>query len=343
MASKATKVINLALQGGGSHGAFTWGALDCLLADGRITFEGISGASSGAMNAAVMTSGLLKGGNAGAREALRNFWEHLAQQFSDIFSSPFYNSLLNLFDQSENPAVNNYLSLTDTFSPYQLNPLDMNPLRELVNNSVDFDALRHDCSVRLFVAATHVRTGKLKIFENAELSSDALMASACLPSLHHAVEIDGESYWDGGFAGNPPVFPLIFNCEQEDIAIIMLHPLETTSTPSTADEIRERAAELSFNSAFLREMRAIAMSKQMIKKDWLHSGKLESRVHKIRIHLVENQHLSNQYRSKSRYNTLPSFIKLFYQEGYATAEAWLEKNFDAIGRQSTVDIDSLFV
>lgn len=343
MASKPANVINLALQGGGSHGAFTWGVLDCLLEDGRMDFEGISGASSGAMNAAVMASGLAQGGNEGARTALRRFWDQLAGEFSDVFSSPFYASLLNLFDQSENPAVNNYLALTDSFSPYQLNPMDMNPLRDLVARSVDFDSLKKDCPVKLFIAATNVKTGKLRIFENAELSTDALMASACLPSLHHAVEIDGESYWDGGYSGNPPVFPLIFSCQSPDIVIVMLHPLEIEETPTTAEEIRNRTAELSFNSAFLREMRAITMSKQMIEKNLLRTGKLEGRMHEIYIHLIENQRLSSQYGSKSRYNTLPAFIDLFYREGYSTAQGWLENNYDKLGKCSSVDLDKLFL
>lgn len=343
MALKKANVINLALQGGGSHGAFTWGVLDCLLEDGRMGFEGISGASSGAMNAAVLASGLAQGGNEGAREALRRFWDQLAGEFSDVFSSPFYASLLNLFDQSENPAVNNYLTLTDSFSPYQLNPMDMNPLRDLVAQSVDFESLKKNCPVKLFIAATNVKTGKLRIFENPELSTDALMASACLPSLHHAVEIDGESYWDGGYSGNPPVFPLIFSCQAQDIAIVMLHPLEIEETPTSAEDIRNRAAELSFNSAFLREMRAIAMSKQMIEKNLLRTGKLEGRMHEIYIHLIQNQRLSSQYGSKSRYNTLPSFINLFYREGYSTAQDWLENNYDKLGKHSTVDLEKLFL
>lgn len=343
MTFTGAKVINLALQGGGSHGAFTWGVLDCLLEDGRLGFEGVSGASSGAMNAAILASGLASGGHDTARDALRQFWERLSREFSDIFSTPFYTSLLDMFNHSENPAVNNYLSLTDSFSPYQLNPLDMNPLRDLVAESVDFDSLKQDCPVKLFIAATNVKTGKLKIFENAELSIDALMASACLPSLHRAVEIEGESYWDGGYSGNPPVFPLIFNCQEKDIAIVMLHPLEIEKTPVTAEEIRSRAAELSFNSAFLREMRAITMSKKIIDKNRLHFGKLEGRIHQIYLHIVENRQLSTRYGSRSRYNTLPSFIELFYREGYTSAQSWLENNYEKLGKESSIDLEKLFL
>lgn len=342
MNNQKNKIVNLALQGGGSHGAFTWGVLDHLLEDGRLEFEGISGTSSGAINAALLADGLAKGGRDGARKALRDFWEHVMSEFSGIFSNPFYTSLLNLFDEGKQAGLNNYLTLTRTFSPYQLNPLDMNPLRDLVAASIDFKSLQKNCPVKLFIAATHVRTGKLKIFENREITIDALMASACLPSIHHAVEIDGESYWDGGFSGNPPVFPLIFNCKANDIIIVLLHPLEIAQTPVTAEEIRDRTSELSFNSAFLREMRAIAFSKKMIEKDWLPSGRLESRMQNINIHLIEDQALFAQYNSRSRYNTLPYFINLFYQEGYAAAEVWLENHYDRLGDKSSIDLEALF-
>lgn len=344
MSENPVKTVNLALQGGGSHGAFTWGVLDRLLEDERLSFEGISGTSSGAMNAAVMVNGFVEGGRAGARQALKSFWDRIASEFSETFSGPFYMSLLNPFNDVNHPALDNYLSLTKSFSPYQLNPLDMNPLRDLVARSINFENIQIDCPVKLFIAATHVRSGKLKIFENGEITIDALMASACLPSIHHAVEINGESYWDGGFAGNPPVFPLIFNCRQKDIIIVLLHPLEIKETPVTAERIQERASELGFNAAFLREMRAIAISKKMIEKEIMSpGGKLESRMHEIIIHLIQDNVLSSQYSSRSRYNTFPSFINLFYKEGYKTADTWLENNYRELGTKSSVDIEALFV
>jgi NTE family protein len=342
MNGKTIKVINLALQGGGSHGAFTWGVLERFLEDERIEFEGISGTSSGAINAATLAYGLATGGRTGAIEALRKLWERVANEFSEVLSGPFYMSMLNLFNDAEHPALDAYLSLTKTFSPYHLNPMDMNPLRDLVAETIDFKYLQKDCPVKLFIAATHVRTGKLKIFENRELTIDALMASACLPSIHRAVEIDGESYWDGGFAGNPPVFPLIFNCKHKDIVIVLIHPLEVAEMPVTADEIQQRTSELSFNTAFLREMRAIAFSKKMIDKDWMPSGKLENRMDEINIHIIQDQALSSQYNNRSRYNTLPSFINLFHKEGYAAADVWLEENFDRLGKKSSVDLAAMF-
>ena len=320
-------IINLALQGGGSHGAFTWGVLDRLLEDERLDIEGISGASSGALNAAILAYGMASDGRDGARSALRNFWERVANEFSEIFQG----SLLDT-----------YLSLTQTFSPYQLNPLDMNPLRDLVVESIDFELLRKRCPIKLFIAATQVRTGKLKIFENKELSIDVLMASSCVPSIHHAVKIEGEDYWDGGFSGNPAVFPLIFNCKHTDIIIVMLHPLERPDTPTTAEEIQQRTSELSFSTAFLREMRAIAFSKKYIESDWLPSGYLEKRMKKTNIHIIEDQALSSQYNLRSRYNTLPLFINRFYSEGYAAAEIWLENKFDSLGKRSSVNLADIF-
>ena len=342
MTSRKRKTINLALQGGGSHGAFTWGVLDRLLSDDRIVIEGVSGTSSGAINAAVMAYGLAKGGHDGARETLKTFWKRIGEEFSEIFKTPIDHVMGGVFNSSNQPALDAYLALISTFSPYHLNSLDMNPLRSLVEESVDFEFLKKNLTVKLFVSATNVKTGKLRVFENKEVTIDALMASACLPSIHRAVEIDGESYWDGGFSGNPPVFPLIFNCKSNDIVIVMLHPLEIQETPISADEIRTRASELSFNSAFLREMRAIAFSKELINKDWMPSGKLESKVKNINIHLIENQALFLQYESSSRYSTLPSLMEELHREGYACAEVWLESKFDKLGKESTVNLKELF-
>jgi len=334
MRKPKTKVINLALQGGGSHGAFTWGVLDRLLEDERLRIEGISGASSGAMNAAVLAYGYTQGGTEGARKALRNFWEHIATEFSGKMP------VLNPFNGAT--ALDTYLELTKTFSPYQLNPLDMNPLRALVQQSIEFDSLRSNCPIKLFIAATQVSSGKLRIFENHELTIDTLMASSCLPSIHKAVVIENESYWDGGFAGNPPVFPLIFNCKHNDIVIVMLHPLKTSNLPTTAEEIRQHTSDLSFNTAFLREMRAIAFSKEIISGYWLPSGRLEKRLDKTNIHLIEDQATLSQFNARSKYNTLPSFLERLFKEGYATAGVWLENNFTHLGKKSSVDLAGLF-
>ena len=342
MAGSTKKRVNLALQGGGSHGAFTCGVLDRLCQVEGLEYEGISGASSGAINAVIFADGYMRDGPDGARKALKKFWHTVGNEFSDIFNGPFMSGMMSLFNHHHQPALDSYLQLTKSFSPYQLNPMDMNPLRELVAKSVNFKRLRKNCPFKLFIAATHVKTGKLRIFENHEITIDTIMASACLPSIHHAVEIDGESYWDGGFSGNPPVFPLIFNCHSKDIIIVVLQPLQTEETPKTADEIQERASEISFNTAFLREMRAIAYCKNMIKKDWLAHGKLEKRLHNVFIHLIENKHLSARHSAKSRYNTLPSFLDMFREEGQNAANDWLTHNYDQVGISSTIDLTEVF-
>lgn len=334
--------INLALQGGGSHGAFTWGVLDRLLAEPHLTIEGISGASSGAMNAVVLADGLLCGGRDGARAALREFWDQITVMFNDLFRPTAQLANWLMFEIGAPFSLQSYLALTQAFSPYQLNPLNFNPLRELLESSIDFERLRNNQSIKLFVAATQVRTGKLRLFRERELCVDALLASACLPSLHHAVTIDGEAYWDGGYAGNPPVFPLIFDCDSDDVMIVIVQPLERTELPLTAEAIHMRAAELSFNTAFLREMRAITFSKQQINGDWLTLGKLERRLDRLNVHLVQNQELMEQLDPGSGYESPPAFIESLYEQGYASGERWLASNRQQLGKRSSVDLTALF-
>jgi len=341
MADSGQLSINLALQGGGSHGAFTWGVLDRLLEEECLEIEGISGASSGAMNATVLAYGMAKNGRDGARAALRDFWGRIANEFSEIFHAPVQIPGLGMFSDTESPMLDTYLALTETFSPYQLNPLDMNPLRKVVEDCIDFDYLKQHPGMKLFIGTTQVRTGKLKIFDNATINIDALLASACLPSIHRAIEIDGELYWDGGFSGNPPVFPLIFNCRHRDIIIVLLHPLEKMELPTTAEEIRERTTELGFSTAFMREMRAIAFSKKIIEND-SKSGHLEDRMKNINIHLIRDQALLTRYKSRSKYNTLPSFINKLYQEGYAIGNSWLENHLGTLGKNSSVNLAEIF-
>ena len=262
--------LNLALQGGGSHGAFTWGVLDRFLDDDRLAVEGISGVSSGA-----------------------------------------------------------------------LNPFDLNPLRDVLAELVDFRKLQEDCPIKLFVGATQVKTGKLRIFTNRELTADVLLATTCLPSIHHAVEIDGEYYWDGGYSGNPPVFPLIFNCGNPDVVVVLLYPLRREALPFTADEIHQRTSELSFNNTFLREMRAIAFSKDQIRRDWLRAGNLEKKLDRLNLHLIEDSGFS-QLDSRSRYNAGAEFIQTLYQRGYQAADRWLDENYRHISQSSSVDLAALF-
>ncbi|MCI0401033.1 MAG: patatin-like phospholipase family protein [Gammaproteobacteria bacterium] len=316
-----TRKVNLALQGGGSHGAFTWGVLDRLLKDERLEIEGISGTSSGAMNAIVLADGLAKGGRRGARLALRQFWEQVSKVLPRNLSP---------------------LALSRLMSPYDLNPLGLNPLRDILAERIDFDRSPSDWPVKLFISATEVQTGKIKIFTNHHLSLDALLASACLPSLHHAVEIDGKVYWDGGYSGNPPIFPLIFECRSPDVVVVMLQPLYRPDTPYTAAQIRTRAVELGFSAAFLREMRAIAYCKQQIKKGWLPPLGIERKLSRLNIHLIEAQEVMEQFDQESKLDIRPAFIQQLHGEGIRAASRWLRANFDHLRLKSSVDLVDVF-
>ena len=265
MAKGERKRIDLALQGGGSHGALTWGVLDRLLEENRLEIDGISGTSAGAMNAVVLADGLHKGGRDGARAALHAFWKAVsdAARFSPIQRSP-WDRLMGNDSLDHSPSYLLFESLTQLIAPAKLNPLAINPLRDLVIRLVDFERVNACRKVKLFVTATNVRTGKVKVFSNDEISIDAVMASACLPFLFQAVEIDGEAYWDGGYMGNPAIFPLIYSCDTPDVLVVHINPLERTELPRTAAEILNRINEISFNSSLLREMRAIAFVTQLI-------------------------------------------------------------------------------
>jgi NTE family protein len=234
------------------------------------------------------------------------------------------------------------LGLTRYFSPYQLNPFDINPLRDIVAKVVDFDAVQSRRAIRLFVGATRVRTGTLRLFENRELTSDALLSSACLPTLHHAIEVDGEPYWDGGYSGNPAVYPLIYRCKSPSILVVMLQPLAREDPPTSAQAIRSRLTEFQFNSSFLREMRSIALTKQAIDAQWLPFGKLERRFRKLNIHLIETDDLLARMNVDKALNADLGFLLKLKEEGRTRAGAWLEKHFHQVGEESSIDLVKLF-
>jgi NTE family protein len=330
------KVITLALQGGGALGALTWGVLDRLLEEPKLKIEAISGTSAGAINAATLASGYVKGGREGARKSLDDFWNSMGTASYSIGSSTgVHRALL------PNPQKL-LLGLTRFFSPYQLNPFDINPLRDMVAKVVDFDAVQSRRAIRLFVGATRVRTGTLRLFENRELTSDALLASACLPTLHHAIEIDGEPYWDGGYSGNPAVYPLIYRCKTPSILVVMLQPLTREDPPTTAQAIRSRLTEFQFNSSFLREMRSIALAKQAIDAQWLPIGRLERRFRKLNFHLIETDDLLARMSIEKALNADLAFLLKLKEEGRIRAGAWLENHFDQVGGESSVDLAKLF-
>jgi NTE family protein len=337
------KTVTLALQGGGSHGAFTWGVLDRLLEDDRIEIEGISGASAGAMNAVVLAHGMTVGGRDGARQALRDFWEAVAS------SAPFSNvsdSLVppaNLAAQSDlPPAFKPLLSLLRFFSPYQLNPFDINPLRDILVKQVDFERLRAECGIRLFIATTQVSSGTLRLFRTRQLSLEVLLASACLPLLHRAVEIDGEAYWDGGLTANPPLFPLVHKCVARDIVVVLLHPQPHNDVPRSADDIWHRLTEMGFSSTFFTELQGLMLAQREAKRGWFSFGRFERRLRQLNMHVVESQELMSQLGRHSKLNAHPAFIHGLHEEGRRRAEAWLERNFGQLGVRSSFRLARLF-
>ncbi|QEL56675.1 patatin-like phospholipase family protein [Chromobacterium paludis] len=331
--------LSLALQGGGAHGAFTWGVLDALLEAGIHHFDGLSGSSAGAMNATAVAHGLSGGGPDEARETLAAFWGRVGESLPQEMSRP----LPLRADSAAPPALAMALRLSQWFSPYQLNPLDYNPLRGIVEGLFDFERIRRACPAQLFVAATHANSGHLRLFRNADLSADALLASACLPSLQQAVWIDGEPYWDGGFSANPAVFPLFKFCRSDDILLVMLAPLAHGETPRTAEDIQRRAALLGFNSAFLREMRLFALMRDMADGPALWRGRLERRLRAARFHLIEAHEPLAGLDASSRALTYAPFLTWLRDEGRAAAQAWLAEHGGKVGRMASVDIDRRFL
>ncbi|UTH76648.1 patatin-like phospholipase family protein [Chromobacterium sp. IIBBL 290-4] len=332
-------VISLALQGGGAHGAFTWGVLDALLEAGAYRFDGLSGTSAGAMNAVALAHGLCLGGPERARESLAAFWEKVGESLPEEMMRPLPLGA----DSAAPPGLKMALQLSQWLSPYQLNPLDYNPLRRIIESQFDFERLRRASPVQLFVAATHANSGQLKLFRNAELSADALLASSCLPTLRQAVMIDGEPYWDGGFAANPAVFPLFKFCRSADILLVLLAPMSHGETPRSAEEIQKRATLLGFNSAFLREMRLFALLQQMADEPAWWRGGLERRLQATRFHLIEGHDLLSSLDASSRALAYGPFLLWLRDEGRATAKQWLAEHGGKVGRAASADIQRLFL
>jgi NTE family protein len=329
------KRINLALQGGGAHGAFTWGVLDRLLEDDRIEIEGICGTSSGAFNAVAAAHGMTEGGASGARRTLDRFWHCVAEagRFSLIQRSPL-DRLLGSWRLDYSPSYVLFDFLTRMLSPYQTNPCNYHPLEHVLEEVVDFDAVRACTAVKLFICATNVRTGKIKVFATEELCREAILGSACLPFLFQAVAYQGEHYWDGGYMGNPPIFPLIYLCESSDVVIVQINPLYRETIPVTAREIMDRVNEISFNSSLMREMRAIAFISRLID-----DGKLNRRQYKrMNIHVVEADEQLKPLGASSKLNAEGAFLEHLKAVGRTACARWLARNFDQIGVNSTVDL-----
>ena len=330
-------LVDLGLQGGGAHGAFTWGVLDRLLEVPWLRFDGISGTSAGAMNAVVMADGYAAGGPEGARAALEKFWKRVSDGalLSPLRRGPL-EILTGLWTLDYSPV---YLAMdlaSRVFSPYDLGAASsVNPLRAILEESIDFARVA-SAPIRLFVTATNVRTGRGRVFRNADLTPDVLLASACLPTMFQAVEIDGEAYWDGGYAGNPTMAPLVRECVSEDTILIQINPVERPGTPKTAREIHNRLNEIAFNSNLIKELRAAALLRKVA--DPGHSeGEIWA---KMRIHRIASEEMT-QLSSSSKVLAEWEFFCRLRDKGRRAAEAFLEAHGADLGVRSTLDLDEI--
>lgn len=333
------KIINLALQGGGSHGALTWGVLDRLLQDERLQIAEISGTSAGAMNAVVLADGYERGGREGARAALTGFWRAISRA---ALSSPVQRSpldrMLGRFSLDASPGYLFFEGLSRVLSPYQMNPLNLNPLRDILERQVDFDRVNRCKAITVHVTATQVRTGRARIFSRGAVTADAVMASACLPQIYPAVEINGEPYWDGGFSANPALMPLVNSTASPDIVIIQINPILRHDTPTSAREIINRVNEISFNTALIKELRAIALMQRIIAEKGIDLGAAGQTY----IHLIHTDEEVQDLAASSKLNAEWAYLQLLFERGRNWAEAWLEAHFDKIGQQSSFDLEDFF-
>lgn len=330
-------LVDLALQGGGSHGAFSWGVIDRLLEVDWVKLDGISGTSAGAMNAAVLADGLLDGGRAGAQAALERYWRKVSDsaRFSPFQRTPL-DMMLGRWDLDHSPMYLAADMMSRMISPYSI-PHSANPLFALLNETIDFKRLPQS-PVRLFITATNVRTGRGKVFRNADLTPEVLLASACLPSMFQAVEINGEFYWDGGYSGNPTITPLIRECESHDTVLVQINPILRDEIPTSARDIVNRLNEVSFNAVLLKELRMIAVLRKVACAENT-EGKLwsEMRVHRIASSAV------NALGSSSKMNAEWPFLTMLRDEGRRAADEFLAHHSDDLGVRSTFDIDTLLI
>ena len=335
------KPVSLALQGGGAHGAFQWGVLDRLLEFGGLQVHSITAASAGAMNAVALVSGMMEGGPEGARKKLEAFWRAVSQGGTrGVFGE---NLVANLATDwfTNNPAYKYMEALASqvTVSPYDFNPLNINPLRDILRDLIDFKAIREQTDIDLFISATAVLTNEAKVFRAAELTAEHVMASSCLPDVFQAVEIDGVPYWDGGYLANPPIWPLV-ECRARDVLLCLLNPLDANKTPKTTAEIMDRLNEITFNASVAAELRAVAVVQDLIKRGHLKAGQgyLD-----LRFHMISADGRLSDLKLPSKFNTDWTFLQDLKTRGRAAAEEWLKAHLAQVGEQSTVDLGKAFL
>lgn len=336
--TESVKTVELALQGGGAHGALTWGVLDRLLDEPRLRIEGVSGTSAGAMNAVVLADGLEAGGRQGAQEALARFWKSVSDAAANSpIQRDFWARLTGNWSMETSPGYLFMDHLSRVFSPYELNPMDINPLRDLVALNVDFDRVQQSTAIKVFVTATNVRTGRPKIFRQKEISLDAVMASAALPHMFKAVEIDGEAYWDGGYMGNPALFPLVDECDARDLVLVQINPFYRPDIPKSAREIINRVNEITFNSALVKELRSILLLKQLIDAEGLE----KERYRDMCLHRIHGDEDLVDLEASSKLNAEWPYLQHLRELGRERAERWLKNHWQDLGKCSTFMVDEL--
>jgi NTE family protein len=342
-AVSSAKPISLALQGGGAHGAFQWGVLDRLIEYGGLEVQSITAASAGAMNAVALTAGLLEGGPDGARAKLEAFWRAVSQTGArGVFGE---NLVTNMATDwfTNNPAYRYMEALTSqvtpSVSPYDFNPLNINPLRDILRDLIDFEAIREQSSIDLIIAATAVRTNEAKLFRGPELTAEHVMASACLPDVFQAVEIDGAPYWDGGYLANPPIWPLVEG-RARDVLLCLLNPLETNKTPRSTGEIMDRLNEITFNASVAAELRAVAVVQDLIKRGKLKAG---AGYMDLRFHMISADGRLSDLKLPSKFNTDWTFLQDLKARGRAAADEWLKADLALVGEASSVDLGKAFL
>lgn len=339
--TNGVKHINLALQGGGAHGAFGWGVMDKLLEDGRIEIEGISGTSAGSMNAVVYAYGKMKGVD-GARQALHDYWKAISDEGQKFAVKPSPWEAMLGGNIGKTIASNAMKMMTNTFSPYQLNPQNLNPLRKVLEAHVNFEELEKHSTTKLFLTATNVRTGKGRVFSTEEVTSEVVLASACLPQLFQAVEIEGEHYWDGGYMGNPVLYPLFYHTNSCDVVILHINPIERPGPPKTSIDISNRLNEITFNCALMKELRAVYFVQKLIDDGWIkdeHVNKLKY----VLIHSVRADNALSDLSADSKMESDWGFLTMLRDRGRACATEWLENNYKHLGVRSSVDLKKEFL
>ncbi|MET0963794.1 MAG: patatin-like phospholipase family protein [Noviherbaspirillum sp.] len=338
MAESKTIQIDLALQGGGAHGAFTWGVLDRLLEDERLQLDGISGTSAGAMNAVVLAHGYHGGGREGARSALRDFWKAVsnAARFSPLQRTAV-DRALGRWTMDASPGYQLFELATSLVSPYQFNPFDINPLRDLVGAMVDFERVRACTELKLFISATSVRTGRSRTFRREEVSLDVVMASACLPQVFRAVEVNGEPYWDGGYTGNPALFPLVEETRAHDLLIVQINPMERKELPRTSAEIMNRLNEITFNASLVSEIHSLLLLKDLVNSQNVGLERYGS----MCLHHISAERELRALDVSSKINVEWDFLEYLHGVGRDTASRWLKQHFHCLGKENTLDADAI--